>query len=106
MPDLPHFILASVAELCPAGACIQRINKVRFKIRSRNAAALSLLTNRQVLELILSESLVKMYQSALANNDDAALTDFAHQLREQLGHKLQVIQTASPNATADLICLS
>jgi hypothetical protein len=50
------------------------MNKVRFKIRSRNAVALSLFTNRLVLEMILSESLAKMYQSALANNDDAAVT--------------------------------
>jgi hypothetical protein len=79
------------------------VDKFRFKIQSRNSAVLSLFTTRQVLELVFNESLVKMYQSALAINDATALCDCANHLREQVAHKLQVVQSASPGITSDLI---
>ena len=88
MLNLPNFVLSAVSEFCPADACIRRVDKFRFKILSRNAAALSLFTNRQSLELVLNEPLVTSFQWAIALQDQKALSTYAENMREQVAHQL------------------
>jgi hypothetical protein len=88
MLDLPIFLLSAVSEFCPADACIQRVDKHRFKIQSRNAATLSRFTNRQPLELVLSDPLVTSFQWAIALHDQKALSTFAENIRKQVAHQL------------------
>lgn len=88
MLNLPNFVLSAVSEFCPADACIQRVDKFRFKIQSRNAAALSLFTNRQSLELVLNEPLVTSFQWAIASRDQKSLSTYAENMREQVAHHL------------------
>ena len=88
MLNLPNFVLLAVSEFCPADACIRRVDKFRFKIQSRNAAALSLFTNRQSLELVLNEPLVTSFQWAIACHDQKALSTYAEYVREQVAHHL------------------
>ena len=88
MLNLPNYVLSAVSEFCPADACIQRVDKLRFKIQSRNAAALSLFTTRQSLELVFNEPLVTSFQRAIALQDQKALLTYAENMREQVAHQL------------------
>ena len=88
MIDLPNFVLSTLKEFGPADACIQRVDKFRFKIQSRNAEALSVFTTRQCLELVLSEPLVASYQWAVASHDQSLLTEYAENMREQVAKQL------------------
>jgi hypothetical protein len=80
--DLPTFVLESVRDLCPNDACIQRVEKTRFKIQARGKADLLSGQTRSVLELNLGEAMVKAIQSALDHNDQVTLAEQAIWLRE------------------------
>ena len=82
MRDLPNFVLESVRDLCPQDACIQRVDKTRFKIQARGSAGLLNGSSREVLELNIREVMVKAMQSALDHNDQGSLTEQAIWLRE------------------------
>lgn len=84
MRDVPNFVLSAVGEFCPADACIRRVDKYRFKIQSRHAAALFLFTHRRSLELVLNEPLVKSFQWAISSGDTQSLFTYAENLRQQV----------------------
>ncbi len=88
MRDVPTFVLSAVGEFCPADACIRRVDKYRFKIQSRNAAALSLFTHRRSLELVLNAPLVTSFQWAIASNDTASMSSYAEDIRQQVAQEL------------------
>jgi hypothetical protein len=101
MRDVPNFVLSAVSEFCPADACIRRVDKYRFEIQSRNAAALSLFTHRRSLELVLNETLVTSFQLAIASSDQASLSTYAENLRHQVAHQLKGRDT-DPEVTIHL----
>lgn len=82
MRDLPSFVLDAVRDLCPHDACIQRVDKTRFKIQARGKADWLSGQTREALELNLGEPMVKAIQSALDHNDQATLAVQALWLRE------------------------
>jgi len=82
MLDLPGFVLESVRDLCPHDACIQRVDKTRFKIQARGSAGPLQVSSREVLELNLGETMVKAMQSALDHNDQVTLAEQAIWLRQ------------------------
>jgi hypothetical protein len=89
MLDLPGFVLESVRDLCPNDACIQRVDKTRFKIQARGSAGPLQGSSREVLELNIGETMVKAMQSALDHNDQVTLAEQALWLRESLAQQSQ-----------------
>ncbi len=102
MLDLPNFVLSAVSEFCPADACIRRVDKYRFKIQSRNAASLSLFTQRRSIELVLNEPLVTSFQWAIALNDASSMGSYAEHLRQQVEQQLTG-RDAEPEVTIHLV---
>jgi hypothetical protein len=93
MLDLPGFVLASVIDLCPEDACILWLDKCRFRIQSRTAAALAPHGKSWLkLELMLDIPLLTTIQSALHHNDQATLAQQAQTLRDRVAQQLHLEQ--------------